>query len=175
MPLADLVSRLYMLAVQLSDAAERRRKEAANETSTGNLRIFFNDLRTRLEGTYELTPRQKTNIRGVAQDLVFDPMCTVYYTMSKDVERDLRKGAQKFDLENVFGVPVHEKQVVQWIKRACSSVRNSYRAEILASIAPGKKFVELKQFTYDMAVKFKKSAGDAELSEMYSVHVAMLV
>lgn len=96
------------------------------------------------------------------------------------------------DLDNIFGVPVREKVLVSRLKKICSNVRNTFRedvrpqlhafASLLALIFPQIRksidpddFVPLERFTYDMATKYKLGGVEEELSELYTVHAALLV
>jgi len=94
------------------------------------------------------------------------------------------------DLDNVFGIPVREKKLVATLKKTCSSVRNAFREDVSGitescalvysfwqirdSIDPA-DFVSLERFTYAMASKYKLGGPVADLSDLYTVHAALLV
>ncbi|KAJ6543256.1 hypothetical protein DFH09DRAFT_1322255 [Mycena vulgaris] len=168
---SDLASRLYMTAIILSEAAERRRQEQQN--AFPDLRAMMRDLKIRLGDGFALTSNQKRNIRGIAQDTIHEATRTAFFTMHVDVLSTLKATAQKLDLDNIFGVPVREKKLVSTLKKTCSSVRNAFRQDIRDSIEPG-DFVTLDKFTYAMASKYKLGGGVGELSELFTVHAALL-
>ncbi|KAJ6521635.1 hypothetical protein DFH09DRAFT_1424712 [Mycena vulgaris] len=160
---SDLASRLYTTAIILSEAAERRRQEQQN--AFPDLRAMMRDLKIRLDDGFALTSDQKRNIRGIAQDTIHEATRTAFFTMHVDVLSTLKATAQKLDLENIFGVPVREKKLVSTLKKTCSSIRDI--------IEPG-DFVTLDKFTYAMASKYKLGGGVGELSELFTVHAALL-
>ncbi|KAJ6537258.1 hypothetical protein DFH09DRAFT_1283641 [Mycena vulgaris] len=162
---SDLASRLYMTAIILSEAAERRRQEQQN--AFPDLRAMMRDLKIHLDDSFALTSDQKRNIRGIAQDTIHEATRTAFFTMHVDVLSTLKATAQKLDLDNIFGVPVREKKLVSTLKRTCSSVRNAFRQDIRDSIEPG-DFVTLDKFTYAMASKYKLGGGVGELSELFT-------
>ncbi|KAJ6521147.1 hypothetical protein DFH09DRAFT_939238, partial [Mycena vulgaris] len=128
----------------------------------------------RLDDGFALTSDQKRNIRGIAQDTIHEATRTAFFMMHVDVLSTLKATAQKLDLDNIFGVPVREKKLVSTLKKTCSSVRNAFRQDIRDSIEPG-DFVTLDKFTYAMASKCKLGGGVGELSELFTVHAALLV
>ncbi|KAK7015950.1 hypothetical protein R3P38DRAFT_3203652 [Favolaschia claudopus] len=148
---ADLVTRLYMLAVQFSDMAERRRIAAA-ETPT-DFTGLWKDLKIRLSGNFTFTKDQEKNIRGVVRDVIIEPSRTVYSTMHHDVLDILKKRTEALSLDNVFGVPARE--------------------QIVASIQP-KSWLSLAQFTYDCVQKYKSGGVPADIPSSYSAHLALL-
>ncbi|KAK6992336.1 hypothetical protein R3P38DRAFT_2426468, partial [Favolaschia claudopus] len=149
---ADLVTRLYMLAVQLSDMAERRRN-AASETPT-DFSGLWKDLKIRLDGNFAFTKDQEKNIRGIVRDVIIEPSRTAYSTMHHDVIDILKKRAEALSLDNVFGIPAREQVLASQVRTAGSSVRNAFRGEIVASVQP-KSWITLAQFTYDCVQKYK--------------------
>ncbi|KAF8136039.1 hypothetical protein K438DRAFT_1468719, partial [Mycena galopus ATCC 62051] len=167
-----LASRLYMTAIMLSEAAERRRLEEAN-TFSGDLRAMMRDIKIRLDEGFALTTEQKRNIRGIAQDMIHESGRTVFFTMHVDVLATLKDQKLHLDLDNVFGVPVREKKLVSMLKRVCSSVRNAFRQDIRDSIDPN-DFVSLDKFTFSIANKYKLG-GPGNLSDLFTIHAALLV
>ncbi|KAJ6587691.1 hypothetical protein DFH09DRAFT_1027633 [Mycena vulgaris] len=172
---SDLASRLYMTAIILSEAAERRRQEQQN--AFPDLRAMMRDLKIRLDDGFALTSDQKRNIRGIAQDTIHEATRTAFFMMHVDVLSTLKATAQKLDLDNIFGVPVREKKLVSTLKKTCSSVRNAFRQDVRSltlALAPPGDFVTLDKFTYAMASKCKLGGGVGELSELFTVHAALL-
>ena len=97
---SDLLTQVYLLATLYSDAAERH--QAARDQSITDLKGLFNDLKIRLEAQFELTkdqnvrhlhrhPKQmlrsshQTNIRKVANDIIYQHTRTNFITMNVDV------------------------------------------------------------------------------------------
>ncbi|KAJ6503840.1 hypothetical protein C8R45DRAFT_1185850 [Mycena sanguinolenta] len=179
---SDLASRLYMTAIILSEAAERRRMEQAN-TFTGDVHAMMRDIKIRLDESFDLTKQLKAclyfsprltmhNIRGVTQDMIHDSGRTVFFTMHVDVLPTLKSQQEKLRLDNIFGVPAREKKLVSALKRICSSVRNAFRQDIRDSIDPN-KFITLEDCTLALATKYKLG-GAGELSDMFKIHAALL-
>ncbi|KAK6981298.1 hypothetical protein R3P38DRAFT_3463884 [Favolaschia claudopus] len=149
----ELLGQLYMLAVVLSEAAERRRAAQENVFG-GDLRAMMRDLQIRLDDSFSLTTTQKANVRGITQDVIHEATRTAFSAMHVDVLVILKDRKQYLDLDNIFGVPVREKKLMSALKRACSSVRNAYRQDIRDSIDPA-SFVPLDKITYTLASKYK--------------------
>ncbi|KAF7366708.1 hypothetical protein MSAN_00928900 [Mycena sanguinolenta] len=170
--LAEQFGQLYILAVILSEAAERRRQQQ-QDGSIGDLRAFMRDLQIRLDDSFTLTANQKANIRGITQDTIHEATRTVFTTMHVDVLSALKTKMQVLDLENVFGVPVREKKLSSALKRVCSSVRNGFRQDIRDSIDPA-SFIPLDKFVYTLASKYKLGGVAGELSDLYTIHAALL-
>jgi hypothetical protein len=53
---SDLLTRMYMLAAIYADGADRRR--IAREQGSMDMKVFFTDLKIRLEGSFTLTKEQ---------------------------------------------------------------------------------------------------------------------
>ncbi|KAK7006458.1 hypothetical protein R3P38DRAFT_3602654 [Favolaschia claudopus] len=168
----DLLGQLYMLAVVLSEAAERRRAAQENIFG-GDLRAMMRDLQIRLDDSFSLTTTQKANVRGITQDVIHEATRTTFSAMHVDVLVILKDRKQYLDLDNIFGVPVREKKLMSALKRACSSVRNAYRQDIRDSIDPA-SFVPLDKITYTLASKYKLGGVGGELSDLFSIHAALL-
>ncbi|KAK7027140.1 hypothetical protein R3P38DRAFT_3315464 [Favolaschia claudopus] len=150
----ELLAQLYILAVILSEAAERHRA-AQDNTFGGDLRVM-------------------TNIRGITQDVIHEATRTVFSTMHADVLVILKERKKQLDLDNIFGVPIRENKLTSVLKRACSSVRNAFRQDIRDSIDPA-SFVELDKFTYALASKYKLGGVAGELSDLFSIHAAAVL
>ncbi|KAF8192219.1 hypothetical protein K438DRAFT_1590239 [Mycena galopus ATCC 62051] len=169
---ADLATRLYALAVQFSDIAERRRIAASEEPT--DFKALWRDLKIRLDGNFCFTKDQEKNIRGVVRDLIIDPSRTVYTTMHIDVMAHIKKHIESLSLANVMGVPAREQALSSQVRSAGSSVRNAFRKEIIVSIAP-KTWVPLAQFTYDILKKYKNGGAPLEVPQSHTAHMAILV
>ncbi|KAJ6474052.1 hypothetical protein C8R47DRAFT_1294448 [Mycena vitilis] len=169
---ATVAAHLYMLAVILSEAAERRRQEQ-EKSFVGDLRAMMRDLQIRLDDGFTLTTNQKANIRGITQDVIHESTRIVFVTLHVDVLVVLKSKAQLLDLDNIFGVPVREKKLGSALRRACSSVRNAFRQDIRDSIDPA-TFLPLEKFVYTLASKYKLGGVVGELSDLFTIHAALL-
>ncbi|KAJ7483663.1 hypothetical protein FB451DRAFT_1555558 [Mycena latifolia] len=167
----DLATRLFMLASQYGEAAEKRRLEKAEEAL--DWKRIWKDLKIRLDETFCFTREQKKNIRGVVQEMIYEGNRTKFLTMHVDVLAELEKRKTKLSLENIYGVPGREKNLSQITKRQCSSVRNAWRADIISSIDP-KNFVALQDFVYASATKYKPGGPGENLPQIYTVHAVLL-
>ncbi|KAJ7097470.1 hypothetical protein C8R44DRAFT_643466, partial [Mycena epipterygia] len=168
-----LATRLFALAVQFADMAERRRIAAAE--TPGNYKAIWRDLKIRLEGNFAFTKDQEKNIRGIVRDVIFEPSRTVYTTMHVDVVVNIKKHFELLSLDNIVGIPAREQALISQVRNAGSSVRNAYRKEIIASI-DAKTWVTLAQFTYDCVSRYKLGGvGMDSVSNTYTAHVAILV
>ncbi|KAK6985096.1 hypothetical protein R3P38DRAFT_2805827 [Favolaschia claudopus] len=149
--LPDLVTRVVLLAAQFGDAAERRRKEKAEEQDKTDHRAIWRDLQVRLEETFCFTRQQKAHIHGVVQDIIYEGDRTKFLTLHVDVWDVVTRRKVELNLENIFGVPGREKSLGQLIKKQCSGIQNSYRTDIsgqlIASVDP-KKFTSIEEFVY---------------------------
>ncbi|KAG1773420.1 hypothetical protein EDD22DRAFT_767274, partial [Suillus occidentalis] len=123
-----LATRTYLLG-SIFCILKEQRKIAASHQSTQNL---LADLQIRLETTFALSPEQRTNIRIVAGDLMFDPSRITFTTLHFDVADRLRQECEAFKLTNIYGNPARECFLTICIKRQCSSIRNSFRELVRA-------------------------------------------
>ncbi|KAJ7460059.1 hypothetical protein B0H11DRAFT_1736756, partial [Mycena galericulata] len=169
-----LATRVFMLASQYGEAAERRRGDSAEEDERKDWRAMWRDLKIRLEETFCFTREQKKNIRGIVQDVIYEGNRTKFLTMHVDVLALLEKRKVLLSLDNIYGVPGREKSLSQITKRQCSSVRNAWRADIINSIDP-KNFVPLADFVYASATKYKAGGPGEQLPQIYTVHAVILV
>ncbi|KAF8223398.1 hypothetical protein L208DRAFT_1317031, partial [Tricholoma matsutake] len=76
-----------------------------------NLKELFTDLKIHLRQTFTFSAGQRGNIRGTAQDIIYQATRTTFTTMHMDVEAVLNKERTGMKLENVFGSPVCKKQL----------------------------------------------------------------
>ncbi|KAJ7927856.1 hypothetical protein B0H13DRAFT_1567251, partial [Mycena leptocephala] len=169
-----LATRVFMLASQFGEAAERHRVERAQEEERVDYKAIWRDLKIRLEETFCFTRQQKQNIRGIVQDVIYDGNRTKFLTMHIHVQAELEKKKGTLNLDNIFGVPGREKSLSQITKRQCSSVRNAWRADLIQSVDP-KCFVELADFVYNSAMKYRMGGAGEELPQIYTVHAVLLV
>ncbi|KAJ7848786.1 hypothetical protein B0H13DRAFT_1906539 [Mycena leptocephala] len=90
----------------------------------------------------------------------------------------LKDRKQLLDLDNIFGVPIREKKLVSALKRACSSVPNAFRQDlrrrIRDSIDPA-TFIPLDKFTYSLASKYELGGVVRDLSDLFTIHAALLL
>ncbi|KAI9069823.1 hypothetical protein FKP32DRAFT_1557433, partial [Trametes sanguinea] len=168
-------SRLYMLAAVLSSSGTSKRR--VNDSSTANvddLPGVFNDLKIRLEHTFHFTTQQRVNICTITQDLIYQPDRIEFKMLFMDLMERLEQEKDKLRLTNVFGNPWRVKQLTGFARDIASSVRNSFRSEICASIV-GDKRCSLKEFTYRSAMKFKLGGAGTHIELPYTAHNAILV
>ncbi|KAH9945636.1 hypothetical protein B0H21DRAFT_693888, partial [Amylocystis lapponica] len=168
-----LATRTYHLAVVFHGIAERRRQDA-KANGIENVAEVFNDLKIRLDDTFNFTSEQRGNIRGVAQDAIFQADRTAFIAMHWDVERMCREQQNDLKLTNIYGSPVREKVLMAFIKRTCSSVRNSFRQDIRNSIV-GETRCTLAEFSYESAVKYKRGGPGEKVEAGFTIHNALLV
>ncbi|RDB15203.1 hypothetical protein Hypma_004700 [Hypsizygus marmoreus] len=171
LPVADLATRLYLLAVIYGDKAERDRKE--QEHGFTDLKALIHDLKIRLEETFKLTSDQTANIRGVAQDMMFDKHRYEFSHIHKDIMTRLKKEMVTQGLTNIFGQAAREKKLLTRVKRIASSVRNNFREDLLKSVTSGTSST-LEMFTYNCGMKFKQGGVGDRLEQSYTVHIALL-
>ncbi|KAK7007079.1 hypothetical protein R3P38DRAFT_3212714 [Favolaschia claudopus] len=171
--LPDLATRVFMLAAQFSDAAERRRIQSRADQERVDSAAIFRDLKIRLEETFCFTRQQKAHIRGVVQDVIYEGHRTKFLTLHTDVWPAVEHRKVEFGLENIFGIPGREKSLGQFIKKQCSSVRNAWRTDLIASIDP-KKFTPLSEFVFTSANKYRIGGGLGEIQQIYTIHAVLL-
>ncbi|RDB27985.1 hypothetical protein Hypma_002123 [Hypsizygus marmoreus] len=170
---ADLATRLYLLAVVYSEAAERRR--ITDEQGVSDLKGLFTDLKIRLEETFTFNGEQRTNIRSVAQDVIYQANRTSFVTMHLSVETIVSEDRSGMKMGNIYGSPAREKQLLTLIKRTCSSVRNAFRVDIKNSVGIDCNSVEsLEEFTYRTAMKYKRGGAGEKLDIGFTIHNALL-
>ncbi|KAJ7135129.1 hypothetical protein C8R46DRAFT_1325924 [Mycena filopes] len=168
---ADLATRLYSLAVQFADIAERHRKE--NAETPEDWKALWRDLKIRLDGNFSFTKDQEKNIRGIVRDVIIESSRTVYSTMHIDVLAVIRRRAESLGLDNVSGVPAREQALASQVRSAGSSVRNALRKEIISSIQ-SESWLSLAQFTYDSLSKYKLGGVGVDVPPATTAHVAIL-
>ncbi|KAJ7659055.1 hypothetical protein DFH06DRAFT_905712, partial [Mycena polygramma] len=168
---ADLATRLYLLAAQFSDTAERRRI-AASETPT-DWKALWRDLKIRLDSSFTFTKDQEKNIRGLVRDFIIEALRTAYGTIHIDVLAAIKKCPETYGLDNIPGVPAREQALASKVRDAGSSVRNAFRKEIVASIKAD-TWVSLSQFTFDCLSKHKIGGAPSPIPQTYSAHFAIL-
>ncbi|KAJ7705804.1 hypothetical protein B0H14DRAFT_2415886 [Mycena olivaceomarginata] len=177
----DLATRLYTLAAQYSDAAERRRKDA--DQIPTDFPKMWRDLTLRLDGNcaHECHSRDcphlilfQKNIRGVARNIIFESSRTAYTTMYVDVVNAIKKQAITFGMDNIIGVPAREQALASEARNMSSGVRNMFRKDIFKSIKP-QTWVPLADFTFDCAMKYKIGGPGENFSPAFAAHMVILV
>ncbi|KAF7964753.1 hypothetical protein HWV62_3264 [Athelia sp. TMB] len=169
---SDLATRLYTLAAFYCEISERKR--ASRDQDVTDLKGIFADLKIRLETTFELTKDQKTNIRRVANDLIYHPQRTAFRSLNVDVLKYAREHAEILRLSNIFGNPAREQTLASHLKRIASSVRNAFRQEIRDSLVNPKTKCSLANFTYRAAVKFRQGQFEESMGIEYTIHNVIL-
>ncbi|KAF7975988.1 hypothetical protein HWV62_8146 [Athelia sp. TMB] len=142
---SDLLTRLYMLIAMYSEAAERRR--TIQSQGFENVKELFDDLKTRLEGTFSLTKPQMKYIR---------------------------KNHASMGLTNTLATPAREQHLASVCKKVSSSVRNAFRQDIRDSILHSKKKTSLSLFTYASAMKYRRGQFEEDMGVGYTIHNALL-
>ncbi|KAJ6489504.1 hypothetical protein C8R47DRAFT_977840 [Mycena vitilis] len=178
---ADLATRLYLLAAQFSDTAERRRI-AASETPT-DWKALWRDLKIRLDSSFTFTKDQEKNIRGLVRDFIIEALRTAYGTIHIDVLAAIKKCPETYGLDNIPGVPAREQALASKVRDAGSSVRNAFRKEVRLSMISQSglttpadyTWVSLSQFTFDCLSKHKVGGAPSPIPQTYSAHFAILV
>ncbi|KAK7026609.1 hypothetical protein R3P38DRAFT_3191856 [Favolaschia claudopus] len=160
--LPDLATRVFMLAAQFSDAAERQRIQSRAEQDRVDSAALFCDLKIRLEETFCFTDQQKTLY-----------MAPKFLTLHTDVWPAVEHRKVEFGLENIFGILGREKSLGQFIKKQCSSFRNAWRTDLIASIDP-KKFTPLLEFVFSSTNKYQIGGALGELPQTYTIHAILL-
>ncbi|PCH45010.1 hypothetical protein WOLCODRAFT_155028 [Wolfiporia cocos MD-104 SS10] len=92
--------------------------------------------------------------------------------LKTDVEAILCREQSALKTANIFWSLAREKILMKEVKKVTSSVRNAFRQEICNSI--GIKRCSLSDFTYNMAMKYKRGGAGENLDQMYMVHSAIL-
>ncbi|KAJ7603919.1 hypothetical protein FB45DRAFT_678943, partial [Roridomyces roridus] len=165
-----LSTRIYQTALQFSHANDR--KKAEKDSGLGQYSQLLEDLRIRLDEGYTFTSEQKKNIRVQVQDTIYEASRTSFREPNRGVSKKLTENKQSMKLSGVFGNPSREKALFVLVKRICSSVRNSLRQDIRNSIEAA---VNLPDFAYASATKFKRGGPGLNLPVGFTVHVALLV
>ncbi|KAG1795418.1 uncharacterized protein HD556DRAFT_1472944 [Suillus plorans] len=166
---SDLATRTYLLG-SIFCILKEQRIIAASHQSTQQL---LADLQIRLETTFSLSPEQRTNIRIVAGDLIFDPNRITFMTLHFDVANHLHKDREAFKLTNIYGNPARERFLTIYTKRQCSSVRNSFR-ELLRDSVIGDDTSTLSDFIYDCSNRFRRAGGNSDLGHPVRARLAIL-
>ncbi|KAI0355310.1 hypothetical protein OH77DRAFT_1511597 [Trametes cingulata] len=166
----DLATRTYTLAAIFALINTCKRSQSASQdTGVDDLPGLFNDLKIRLEDTFNLTKEQRENIRAITQDMIYQANRVTFKALADDVEKHLRGDQAMLRLTNIFGSPFREKILSTHLKRVASSVRNAFRQDIRDSISGDKK-CSLKDFTFQSAVKYKRGGPGDRLDVGYTIH-----
>ncbi|KAF9072511.1 hypothetical protein BDP27DRAFT_1418126 [Rhodocollybia butyracea] len=149
----NLLTRLFHLALTIH-YENQWPKDDQNDVQT--LRGIVKDLKVWLENTFSLTSDQIKNIRALAFDKVYDPLCTCYMAINADLFDYIKSHAEELHFGNVFGNPVYEQVVEQAIRKTCSSVRNGFRQHLQDSIKNG---ISAAVFTHHMNALYLQPGG----------------
>ncbi|CAK5270512.1 unnamed protein product [Mycena citricolor] len=171
--LPDVATRVYMLAVQLADVCERRRLRQRDETERLDIGSVFNDLKIRLADTFHLTEVQKASSHDV---LIIEPRRTSFSGLAQDlIEKfEINRDTEAFvNLRNVFIAPSRIKVLNKEARSVASSVRNSFRNDIVMSIKP-KIFCDLADFVKKCVRKYKNTTLTTLNVDPYTVQLALL-
>ncbi|KAL6306472.1 hypothetical protein BKA93DRAFT_729265, partial [Sparassis latifolia] len=170
-----LATRLYLLAAIYGDIAERHR--LSQESGVADLKAIMTDMKIRLDDSFKFTTEQRANIRGIAQDVVYQANRTSFGMMNLSVEKILRADVINIKLENVYGIPAREKLLISLIRKTCSSVRNAFRQDIHDSILGTSQagITSLTDFTLKSAMKYKHGGAGEKLDLAFTIHNVILV
>ncbi|KAJ3738265.1 hypothetical protein EV360DRAFT_90635 [Lentinula raphanica] len=169
----EIATKLYALASGYAFEEEFIRRDEARIKGNGDLQDVFADLKIRLEDTFEITPEQRTTIRCVAQDMIFEKNRTSFCHLFVEVMGDLRRKKTTLKMTNIFDLPGREKRLQSAVKKITSSVRNAFRQDIRDSIT-GSETKSLKTFTFDAAVKYKRGGPGEKADPALAIHNAIL-
>ncbi|THH26574.1 hypothetical protein EUX98_g7618 [Antrodiella citrinella] len=169
----DLATRVFMLGIILSQSAELQRQARHKQLEGIDMKVLLQDLYIRLEDTFIFSKEQRANMRSIAQDVMYQHTRTTYKTMHVDVEKILRTHSINYSFNNVFGKPAREQQLVQELKKVCSSVRNAFRLDLVKSLF-GKHTEPLSRFTFNSAMKYKQGGNGEGLDPKFMIHLAIL-
>ncbi|KAI0751776.1 hypothetical protein C8Q80DRAFT_1119434 [Daedaleopsis nitida] len=173
---ADLSTRTYIFAAVLSAIDDLKHVITSSRANIDDLPAMFEDMKIRLEDTFNLTKEQNDNARGIVKDLVYQANRVKFKSatfVTSEVMNILRTEQLTLRLNNIFGKPTREKILVTQLKRTASSVRNAFRQDIRDSITD--KPCSLKQFTAQTAAKYRRGGvGDSALDIGFTIHNALL-
>ncbi|KAJ3717902.1 hypothetical protein C8R42DRAFT_644507 [Lentinula raphanica] len=141
----EIATHLYMLASAYAFEEEFVRRDEARIKSNGDLQDVFQDLKIRLEDTFDVTNEQHTTIRCVAQDIIFQKNRTSFCQLFVEVMGALRRDKVTLKMTHIFDLPGREKRLQSVVKKITSSVRNAFRQDIRDSIT-GNETKSLKNF-----------------------------
>ncbi|KAJ3737979.1 hypothetical protein EV360DRAFT_58548, partial [Lentinula raphanica] len=127
-----------------------------------------------LEDTFDVTNEQRTTIRCVAQDIIFQKNRTSFCQLFVEVMGALRRDKVTLKMTNIFDLPGREKRLQSVVKKITSSVRNAFRQDIRDSIT-GNETKSLKTFTFGAAVKYKRGGPGENADPVLAIHNAILV
>ncbi|KAG1852899.1 hypothetical protein C8R48DRAFT_611479 [Suillus tomentosus] len=167
---SDLATRTYLLR-SIFCILKEQRIIAASHQSTQHL---LADLQICLETTFSLSPKQRTNIRIVAGDVIFDPNRITFMTLHFDAANHLHKDCEAFKLTNIYGNPARECFLMIYTKCQCSSIRNSFR-ELLRDSVIGDDTSTLSDFIYDCSNRFRRAGANSDLGHPTRARLAILV
>ncbi|KAI9436625.1 hypothetical protein H4582DRAFT_2078250 [Lactarius indigo] len=163
---------LYIYQTALLFAVLKECRALAN--TSRNDRAMMADLHIRLEGTFTLSPEQRTNIRLVSGELLLDPNRVRYTWMNINVEVRLQERQKELNFFNIFGNLAQQQLLTGTIRRTCSSLRNAY-CEMLRDSVTGSNTQTLDDFVCSVANRFLATwSGRHTLGHSMIAHIALL-
>ncbi|KAI6028185.1 hypothetical protein EDC04DRAFT_2899035 [Pisolithus marmoratus] len=166
---ADIATCAYLLTAIFSLIKENREMTNAH-CSTQQL---LADLQIQLEVTFSLTSEQKANVHLMTADLIFDANRITFMAMHFDVEAKLQGSQKELKLSNIYRNPACEKILMGYIKRQCSSIRNSFR-ELLWDSVIGDSTSTLTDFVFNCTSRFKLGGPTVGVTSAHTAHLAIL-
>ncbi|KAE9390144.1 hypothetical protein BT96DRAFT_946333, partial [Gymnopus androsaceus JB14] len=161
----DMATRLYTLASTYTFQEEIIRRDDARAQGNGDMQEMFQDLRIRLEDTWDVTTEQRTTIRCICQDLMYRKDRTNFCLLFVDVMTHLRREKTALRLVNIFDLPGREKRLLSVVKKIGSSVRNALR-QIFVIVS--------LDFTFDAGLKYKRGGPGEKDDAMLTIHNSIL-
>jgi len=131
------------------------------------------DLQIRLDATFSLNNEQKSNVRIIGSDTIFECNCITFMQMHFNVETKLREDQKNLKLTNIYGSPSREKILMAHIKRQCSSIRNAFCEAIRDSVM-GDDTCTLSDFVYESSSRFKHTGGNSDVGPAFTSRLAIL-
>ncbi|KAL1708927.1 hypothetical protein EV121DRAFT_287176 [Schizophyllum commune] len=176
---ADLSTRILGMAATYQEAAAARRREReiwqAEEgaLTPGDVLGVIKDLNVRLKGPFIFSQGQRTCIRSLCGDEMYKSTRTSFKDSYIDALQRLRKDAGTYQLTNVVGDPDREKMLAALVKRTSSSVRNSYREE-LVRFSIGPHALPLETMTVRLSQRFMLGGMGREIPNSLTIRNAIL-
>ncbi|THH28853.1 hypothetical protein EUX98_g5331 [Antrodiella citrinella] len=91
------------------------------------------ELRAQADENFAVTGDQKTNVRIIAGDLLFDPNRIAFMELHQDVDIELQHHYKTL-FKNVYGNPIRERALLTCVKKQCSEQRNRFREILISSV-----------------------------------------
>jgi len=167
--LADMQMRLYLQATTLHST----NLLASQLVSYQEYRAVMQEVQAMLGANWGVSEDQKSVIRIITRDFIFQANRTTYMQIHIDVEAHLRTNATTLGFTNVYGNPQRERVVMGVCKDIGSNVRNQYRKSIVESVIDGDKRCALEQATFQMATTFKTGGPGTALAADFQIRIAL--